>query len=185
MARMAKRMRETLPPRRVRPGRLRIPPSRDLGKCSRPESPRAAQPEPPRLPPPARGPEEVSLRRGKFSAVDVSGLGARSEATAGFAGRNSRPHGSRSNDREEPKSLRGNRLYGVAHESGGRAILAASAISREVGGENVSSADLARGFARGKRFTFHGTRAARRMGLVRDAGFSPCPPDGAVVLAIV
>src|SRR5579864_3718003 len=127
MAGLARRLREALPPYRVRPSRLRIPGPRNLGKCSRPESPRAAQPEPSRLPPPARGPEEVSLCRGKFSAVDVSGLGARSETPAGLAGRNPRPHGSRSNDREEPKSLRGNRLHGLARESGGGANVAAAA----------------------------------------------------------
>src|ERR1700688_5208236 len=114
MARLAQRMREALPPCRVRPRRLRIRGPRNLGKRSRPESPRATQPESPRLPPPARGPEEVSLRRGEFSAVDVSGLGARSETPAGLTGRNSRSYGSRSNDREEPKPLRGNRFYRVA-----------------------------------------------------------------------
>src|ERR1700674_2542234 len=136
MAGLAKRMCEALPSCRVRPGRLRIPHSRNLGGGTRLESPRAAQPEPPCLPPPARGSEEVSLRRGKFSAVDVSGLGAGPETCARLAGRNSRPHGSRSNDREEPKPFRGNHFYGVAHESGGRAILAASAVSREDGGKS-------------------------------------------------
>src|SRR5216683_512921 len=161
MAGLAEGMREALSPCRVRPGRLRIPGPRNLGECTRPESPRAAQPEPPRLPPLARGSQKVSLCHGKFPAVDVSGLGGRSEAPAGPAGRNSRPHCSRSNDREEPKPLRGNRLYGMAHESGRGTIVAPSAISDEDGGENVSHADLARGFARRKRFTFHGTRAAR------------------------
>src|SRR6266851_3283149 len=161
MAGLAERIREALSPCRVRRGRLRIPGPRNLGECTRPKPQRAAQPEPPRLPPFARWIEEVSLRRRKFSAVDVSGLGARSETPAGSAGRNSRPHRSRSNDREEPKPLRGNRLYGMAHESGRGTIVAPSAISGEDGGENVSYADLARGFARRKRFTFHGTRAAR------------------------
>src|ERR1700680_1240593 len=167
MAGLAKRLCQALSPCRIRRGRLRIPVPRNLGECTRPESPRATQPEPPRLSPPARGTEEVSLRRGKFSAVDVSGLGARSETSPRLAGRNSRPHRSRSNDREEPKPLRGNRLYGVAHESGGRTILAASAISNEDGGKNVSPADLARGIAGGEGFTFHGARAARGKGPVR------------------
>src|SRR5258708_3697432 len=159
MAGLAEGMREALSPCRVRPGRLRIPGPRNLGECTRPESPRAAQPEPLRLPPLARGSQKVSLCHRKFSSVDVSGLGARSETPAGPAGRNSRPYRPRSNDREEPKPLRGNGFCCVAREGGGRTIVAPSAISGEDGGENVSYADLARGFARRKRFTFHGTRA--------------------------
>src|SRR5487761_145757 len=73
----------------------------------------------------------------------------------------------------------------MARESGGRTILAASSISREDGGKSVSPVDLARGIARGERFAFHGTRASRRMGLFRDAGFSTRPPDRAAVPAIV
>src|SRR5579864_2958813 len=168
MADLAERLREALPPCRDRPCRLRIPGSRNLGKCSRFESARAAQPEPPCLSSPSCGSEEVSLRRGKFSTVDVSGLGARSETPAGLARRNSRPHGSRSNDREEPKPLRGNRFHRVARESGGGTIVPASAVSSEDGGKNVSPAALARGIACGERFTFHGAGAARGMGLLPD-----------------
>src|ERR1700722_19156511 len=169
MAILAKGMREALSPCRLRPRRLRIRGPGNLGKCARPESPRAAQPQPPRLPSPARGPEEVSLRGGKFLALDVSRLGAGSETPAGPAGRDSRPHRSRSNDRQEPQSFRGSGFYGVAPESGGGTILAASAVSREDGGKDVSPAYLAGGIARGERFAFHGTRAARRMGVLRDA----------------
>src|ERR1700692_4810625 len=110
MASLAKRMREALPPTGIRPGRLRIRGSGDVGERAGLESARTTKPQPPRLSPPARGSEEVSLRRGKFSSVDVSGLGARIETLAGPAGRNPRPHGSRSNDREEPYSLRGSRF---------------------------------------------------------------------------
>src|SRR5216683_913438 len=150
MAGLAEGMREALSPCRVRPGRLRIPGPRNLGECTHPESPRAAQPESSRLPPLARGSQKVSLCHRKFPAVDVSGLGGRSEAPAGPAGRNSRPHCSRSNDREEPKPLRGNRHLRPILLKARRSFLfhfrAPSAISDEDGGENVSHADLARWF---------------------------------------
>src|ERR1700674_4449499 len=169
MADLAEGICETLPACRFRPSRLRIPAPRNLGKCSRPESPRATQPQPPCVSSPACGPEEVSLRGREFYADDVSGLGARFETSAGLAGRNSRPYSSGSNALKEPESFRGNRLCRVAHESGGRTVLAAPAISGEDGGNNVSPAELARGIARGEGSTFDRTRAARGMGFLGDA----------------
>src|SRR5580692_1119174 len=169
MAGLAPGMREALPARRSRSPRLRIPHHRNPGKCARSESPRPAQPKPSFLSPLARGLEKVSLRRGKFPAHDLSRLGARSEAVAGFAWRNSRPYGSRSNDREKPEAFRGSRFYRVARESRGGTDFAASSISSEGGGESVSPADLARGIAGGKRSAIHGTCAPWGVGLLCDA----------------
>jgi len=158
-------MRKTLPACRIQPGLLRIPGPRDLGKCARPESPRAAQPEPSCLPSSACGTEEVSLRRGEFFAVEISGMGAGPETRAGLAGRNSRPHGSRSNDHEKQKPLRGDSLYGMARES--REYERSSRLqqlSSEDDGKKLAPADLARGNARGKRFAFRRTGAASANG---------------------
>ena len=185
MAGLAKGMLESLPACGVRPACLRIAGPRNLGRRARFESPSATQPQPSRLPPLARGSEKVSVRRGKFSAFDVSGLGARPETRAGFAGRSPRPHGARSNDCEEPEPLRGGRLYGVAHENPGGKVRPAKEVSGENGRENFPSADLARGIAGGKRSALHGTRAPQRVGLFRDARFSPGPADGAVIAAVI
>src|ERR1700688_704415 len=111
MAGLAKRMREALSPCIVRPGRLRIHGPGNLGGCARPESPRPTQPKPPCLSSLAHRAEEVSLRHGKFSALDVSRLGARLEIPAGLAGRNPRPHRTRSDDREKPKRDGGSGIY--------------------------------------------------------------------------
>src|ERR1700721_472518 len=185
MARLAKRMREALPPVGIRPGRLRIGGSGDVGKRAGLESARTTKPQPPCLSPPARGTQEVSLRRGNFFAVDVSGLGSRIETPAGPAGGNPRPPGPRSNDREEPYSLRGSRFSGLARENRGRTICTASPVSSPNGGKNISAAGLARRTTGRERFAIHGTRAAREMGFVRHTRFSPRAPGGAVVLAIV
>src|SRR5579859_5659817 len=94
MALLASRVRPALPPRRRGPAGLRVAGAGIVAGGQRFEPPRATQPEPFGLPSPARGPQEISLCSPKFSAVNLSGLGARSETSAGSAGGNSRPYGS-------------------------------------------------------------------------------------------
>ena len=100
------------------------------------------------------GLEEVSLRGGKFSAVDVPGWAADLKLVQDLLGE---VHDLTVLDQMIVKSrepLRGNRFHGVARESGGGTVVAARAVSREDVGENVSAADLARGIAGGEGIAF-------------------------------